>query len=131
MIARRTKGSYGPPLRDGDVREGLPVYVQVKGTYRPATVTGEAAPANGVRRWLLRAEAPRRGGGAYLEPRPASLLRARAVEVVVPLFLPDGGPNAEGLSKIRELEWLCVPANSGAVPAGCTLALPPAIVEVQ
>lgn len=97
-MERRSKGSYGPPLRDEEVREGLPVYVAVKGTYRPAVVTGEAAPANGVRRWLLRAEAPRRGGGAYAEPRPASLLRVRPAEAVV--------------------------------PAGCTVVLPPAVVEV-
>ena len=78
MSARR-KGSYGPPLRDGDVREGLPVYADTCRGYRAAVVTGEAAPANGVRRWLLRPEPERRG--SYLEPRPASQLRARAVEV--------------------------------------------------
>ena len=81
MTAPRVKGSYGPPLRDEDVREGLPVFVSIKGTYRRAVVSGEGAPAHGVRRWLLRSGEPRKGGGSYLEPRPASLLRAAPAEV--------------------------------------------------
>ena len=89
FLQNRSGGSLGEvrkPLRAwlGSSRPPLPLATFVRDLMpvsrdRAAVVTGEAAPANGVRRWLLRPEPERRG--SYLEPRPASQLRARAVEV--------------------------------------------------